>query len=267
MSLMLSDTNIPTLIVSKYDLGEVYPGIGYGSEGTVYNYNGEYALKTFSLFRAMEYFYQERVDLKFRKVEELSKLSDKSICFPLGIFGYRDLFMEGCYYPLITYEVGLKDFEDLSLVSNRGIQNDYLIKGDSMIKRAHDMGLIIGDVKADNIMINEDGNTVLVDVDNCAYGDYPFSLFPDRISVLENMYGKEFDYKDTDIMLYTMMSLRILFKDKRFGLDKTREGLDMAINSLPVNREIKEYISLLLSDAPNKPYVGPVLQKIHEYNK
>ncbi len=267
MSRSIYDTTIPTLIVSRHDLGGKYPVIGSGCEGGVYNYNGKYALKTFELFRSMEYFYGDRVDLKFRKVEEMTKLKDPSIRFPVGILGYRDEFMEGCYSDLIEYEAGLKDFDDLTLPSNKVRQIDYLIKGDRTVKRAHDVGLIIGDIKEDNMMIDKEGNTILVDVDNCAYGDYPFDLFPDRAECYEQMHGKKGNYKDNDIMLYTLMVLRILFNQPEFKFGKRKSEIDILINHLPINKEIKEYIELLLSDAQNKPYVGPLLQKIREYNK
>lgn len=267
MSRIISDTKVPTLIVSKYDLGEIYPAIGYGSEGSVYNYNDEYALKTFSLFRAMEYFYKERVDLKFKKVEEMTKLNDKSICFPKGILGYRDQFMEGAYYPLIKYIPGRKDFDDLQNFDDVDEKIDMLIKGDNLLIRAHQLGLVIGDVKEDNIMITEDGNPILVDVDNCAFGDYGFDLFPDRASLYETLYGHEGKYTDNDIMLYTLMVLRIIFSEKNFCFGESRENLEKLVNNLDVSGEIKKYITLLLSDAKDKPYVGPLLQMIKKDKK
>lgn len=144
---------------------------------------------------------------------------------------------------------------------------DMLIKGDNLLIRAHQLGLVIGDVKEDNIMITEDGNPILVDVDNCAFGDYGFDLFPDRASLYETLYGHEGKYTDNDIMLYTLMVLRIIFSEKNFCFGESRENLEKLVNNLDVSGEIKKYITLLLSDAKDKPYVGPLLQMIKKDKK
>lgn len=265
MSRKISDTTVPTIIVSRYDLGEKYPSIGYGTEGEVYRYDDKYALKRFSLFRAMEYFYERNLELKFSKIEEMTKLHDESICFPVGILGFKDMFMEGCYFNLVDYEPGKKDFEDLSEYFDRDERIDLLIKGDEVLRRIHNMGMIIGDVKEDNIMIDKNNNPIFVDVDNYAYGYYPFSLFPDRITVYERMHGHEGKCRDCDIMLYTLMSLRMIFSDKDFTFSESYENIMAKVRLLDLNDEIREYIELILSDSIDKPYVSPLLQKIKAY--
>lgn len=40
-----------TLVVNKYQLKKDYPIIGKGDEGTVYNYQNKYAIKTFDFLR------------------------------------------------------------------------------------------------------------------------------------------------------------------------------------------------------------------------
>lgn len=116
------DTKLPILIVSRWDLGDKYPEIGSGNEGSIYNYNNQYALKTFSLFRAMEYFYGERLTTKFAKLEAMCSLKDDSFCFPIGLLGFKDLYKEGCYMNLIQFD---KDKKDFTYLKKSGICKEY----------------------------------------------------------------------------------------------------------------------------------------------
>ncbi len=257
MSRSALDNKIATMIVDQSDLSLE---LGSGDEGTVYNYRNQYAFKRFKLFRDMEYYYRARLELKFKKIEELSKLTDEQMVFPLGIFGYSESDMEGYYMRIVASNDDFFSLYNMPLDK----QIEMLIKGDEVIHRAHDMGLVIGDIKENNIMI-EDGKPILIDLDNAAYGDYQYDLLPERSFCYYYVHGKEGPIRDNDIMLYTLMCLKMIFKDREFDYRQCREILWDLVDHLPVSNEIKDDIWVLLSDSLNKPYVSPVLAKIRKY--
>ena len=257
------ETNLPTLIVSKWDLGGRYPEIGSGDEGSVYNYNNQYALKTFNLFRAMEYFYGERLTNKFAKLEAMCSLKDESFCFPIGVLGYKDLFKEGCYMDLIQYDKNKKDFNYLEKLKDTKIILEYILKADAAIQRIHTKGIRIGDVKENNILIDLNDNPIFIDTDNYAFQDFDFDLIPDSVYCLEGRYGKTFSLKDSDIFLFSIMGLKLLTHNSDFSYLKSDEILIKLINNLDVSAEVKEGLKIIFSDSQNKPYLGPILQKIN----
>ena len=257
------DTNLPTLIVNKWDLGEKYPEIGSGDEGTIYNYNNQYALKTFSLFRSIEYFYGERLTSKFAKLEAMCSLKDESFCFPIGLLGFKDLYKEGCYMDLIQYDKDKKDFNYLKKLEDIQIILKYILKADDAIQRIHSKGVRIGDIKESNILIDLNGNPIFIDTDNYAFQDFSFDLIPDRAYCLEERYGKPSSLKDNDIFLFSMMALKLLTHNNDFRYLQSDEQLTQLINDLNVSIEVKEGLKLIFSDSQNKPYIGPILQKIN----
>ncbi len=102
--------------------------IGTGEEGTIYNYNNQYALKTFSLFRTMEYFYGQNLTNKFAKLEAMSSLTDESFCLPIGLLGFKDLFKEGCYMEIVQYDKDKKDFNYLKTLKDTTTILRYILK-------------------------------------------------------------------------------------------------------------------------------------------
>ncbi len=225
------DTNLPTLIVSQWDLGERYLEIGSGDEGSIYNYNNQYALKTFSLFRAMEYFYGEKLTNKFAKLEAMCTLKDESFCFPIGLLGFKDLFKEGCYMNLVQYDSNKKDFNYLRKLEDPEIILDYILKADAAIQRIHAKGVRIGDVKESNILIDLNGNPIFVDTDNYSFQDFSFDLTPDRAYCLEKRYGKPYSLKDNDIFLFSIMALELLTHNSDFQYLQSYEYLLQLLNN------------------------------------
>ena len=258
----LTETNLPTIIVNKYDLNEKYPDIGSGNEGEVYNYCNQYALKTFSFFRAMEYFYGEQLKNKFAKIEAMAPLKDESFCIPLGLFGYHDGYKEGCFTDLVLYKKGLKDFGDLKNIKNFEILLEYILKADAAMQRGHKQDLIIGDIKENNIMIDINNNPRYVDVDNYAYQEFGFNMPVARAQRSEKIYGHHASLKDNDIFLFATMSLKILTDNTDFNCFKDRETLNYLIEHLNISEETKQELRIIFSDAQNKPYIGPILQRI-----
>lgn len=248
-------------------MGNKYPEIGYGDEGSVYNYNDIYALKRFSLFRAMEYFYGEQLKRKFMKVEAMTALKDESFCYPIGLLQSDETTKEGCFSELVHYDQNIKDFNYLKKLKDARKILGYILKADAAIQRAHKNSIVIGDIKENNIMIDIKGNIKFVDTDNYAYQDFGFDLIPERSKCLEHTYNHPVTMRDNDIFVFAIMAISLLTKDESFNcFNYNKEFYDSFIEKLNVNREVKDGLRIIFSDAPNKPYIGSILQKI-DYSK
>lgn len=258
----INDTKLPTLIINKCELLEKYPEIGNGNEGEVYNYNNIFALKRFSLFRSMEWFYGKNLTNKFAKLEELCSIKDESFCFPIGLFGFQDLYKEGCYMDLIRYDIHKKDFNYLLKINDTKKIIEYILKADAAVQRIHAKSVRIGDFKEDNILIDVNDNPIFVDTDNYAYQNFDFDLVPDKAKCLEIKYGKHFSSKDNDIYIFSLMALKLLTHNKDFNYLQSEENLKQLINDLIVSNEVKDGLKTIFSDSQNKPYIGPILNRI-----
>lgn len=263
----LYNTKIPTIKVCKYELGTSYLEIGSGDEGSVYNYNDKYAIKIFSLFRALDYFYGEALKRKFQKIEQMSSLKDEAFCFPLGLVGFETEIKEGCYTNLVKRHQELESFKALLSLHDKNKVLEYILKADSAMKRIHTKDIIIGDVKMDNILIDVNNNIKFIDTDNYAYQDFGFDLHPARADALINKYGKCSSLKDNDIFVFSMMALNILTEDEFYGLSKTADDLKVLIKELNVDKETKEGLNIIFSDSEDKPYFSEVFRKIEPNQK
>lgn len=254
-----NNQKLSSIVVRKDDLGTLYPMIGSGIEGCVYNYQDSYALKHLSLFRILERYFRIDFSNKFKKLEKLSLLEDESFCFPIGLLEFEDLCFEGYFMKLIKSDKSKKDFNFLSKLKDKDEVSSYLIEADSAIKRAHSLGLILGDIKEENILIGDDGKVYFIDTDNYSYQDFGFDLVPKSAMMLKNIYGRDFDSWDNDKFLFTLMAIKIMTGDS-FLSSQLRDTslLDLAISKLDLDKEVKEGLRLILSDADDKPYFSQV---------
>lgn len=254
------NTSLNTLLINKQDVYTEYPQIGYGCEGSIHKYNDLIALKIFMFIN------KESLPNKFKKIEELAKFQDSSFCFPKGLVGYEDEQKEGYFTDLVVTDQGLKDFEDLTYLYDEQRLIEYLLKAESAIERIHKKGFIIGDVKTDNIMIDINDNPRFVDVDNYAFGDYDFDIFPDRREWFKRVFGKDCSPIDSDRYLYAMVCLQY-FAYGTLLHSATPRYFKTLIELMDIDSEAKDILRVIFSDAQDKPYIGPVLQKIHPGQK
>lgn len=250
------NTNLPIIIVRKADLYYKYYDIGSGSEGTAYIYDDSYCFKIFDNTPS------HKLELKYKKIEELAKLKDESFAFPIGLVGFKDMHKEGYYMDLIDENEKYEDFNELNreMSINRDIRKLlYFIKeGDIAIKRIHEKGVIIGDTNARNIMIDSNEKVRFIDTDNYAYQDYTFDLDPAKYHYLEEAYKRKFLPTDCDKYSYALLCMHLLFPDKFYYRDLMEEF----VKSLDIEPKIKDGLQLIFSDAENKPYISDALDGI-----
>lgn len=253
----LYNTLLPTLEIEENELYKKYPQIGFGEEASVHKYDEDLAFKVFIFFSK-----KECLSRKFEKIELMGKLRDESACFPVGLVGYEDKKKEGYFCDLVNPLSGCKDFEALTYLKDMRKLLDYIVQADEAIQRFHKMGLVLGDVKEDNIMIDENGNVKFVDTDNWMYGDYGFDLEPGRAHLLRRTYNKEASLIDSDRFAFAMMAIQYFIKGTLIRLHCSEAYFKKMVELLNVSPEVKDGLRLIFSDAKDKPYVGPILKMI-----
>lgn len=258
----LYNTALPTLIIEKEKRHKEYPQIGFGDEGSIHKYNEQIAFKTFDFIRD-----KEKLPRKFEKIELLGQLSDVAACFPIGLVGYEDKRKEGYYYDLVKPLKNYKDFDYLQFLKDMRQLLEYIIQADEAIQRFHKMGLILGDIKGDNIMLDCNGNVRFVDTDNWMYNDYGFDVHPGRADWLNDTFNKKFSLIDNDRFVFAMMAIQYFIDGDIIRLYHSDVYFKKLIEFMDVSQEVKDGLRLIFSDANEKPYIGPILKKINPEQK
>ncbi len=163
---------------------------------------------------------------------------------------------------LVNPDTECKDFSKLDRLKDMKKVLEYLIMADKAIERIHKKGIIIGDIKDENILIDKSGNIKFVDTDNYKYLDYDYDLLPSRSKWLKYLYNKDITDIDNEKFVYTILALDSLVKGISVKRNRNVNFLNKLIDYLDVSNEVKDGFRILLSDAPNKPYVSKVLKKI-----
>ena len=251
----LCDTGLPILQIDEWRIDKEFPKIGYGDEGNVYEYNKDIVLKI--------YYSKKNLRRKFEKIELLGKMQDDNASFPIGLVGYESGEKEGYYSSHAKPDRYFKDFSQFAAIEDKTQKLKAILEADAAIRRFHQKGLILGDIRGANIMVSRNNKPIFIDTDNWMIGDYGFDILPYRTEWLEQAYRKKASLIDNDRFVFAIMALQMLIK-KAISKDlPTKEDLDNLVESLPTSKRIKKEIKLIFSDARNKPYIGDILREIY----
>lgn len=253
-------TNLPTIEIASKDVGSKYEYLGQGHEGIVYRFDSQTAIKIFKPFDNR--YYQK---LKFQKVKVFSQFTDPSFTFPKGLVEFETHTKEGYYKNLVDVHSKYPTFDALSDYPNCHKKLDIILSGDSAIKRAHSTGLVLGDIKKENLLIDRDLNPVFVDCDNYAGLGFGFDLLPYRIRRLTEIHGKDFSVQDSDKFLYAVKALHIIIGYPISRMPK--EFYYELVMKLNVSLAVKNGLLEIFSDMRNKPYVGDIIKEINPEEK
>lgn len=252
----LYDTSLPIIKIDSSQLYKRYKQIGFGQEAGVYQYDESTAIKIFQFFKN-----KSRLPLKFRKIEIFGKMEDESFLFPKGLVGFETEQKEGYFCDLNLPYRPAPDFDKLQFLKDRKKILEFIMKADKAIRRIHSKGFIIGDIKADNILINRDEEVKFCDVDNYMYGDFGFDLEPGRRGWLSRTYdGKNFSNLDNEKFVFAMMALQYFIDGTVLSIHASDYYFKNLIEFLDVDPVIKDGLRIIFSDAENKPYIGDVLK-------
>jgi serine/threonine protein kinase len=252
------------IIINRSDLYGVYPSIGKGAEGTVFNYDDEHAIK---LFKSQYFTYnEEELAKKEKKIKLLGEFKDENFCFPLGIVRVKNNSLFGYYMKLIHRKKRCGSFESLFYFDDFDTILDICIKADAAIERIHKEGIIIGDIAKNNILIDSDGRPIFIDTDNFAYKDCPIDLGAESLDSLTRIYGKKYSPQANDRFLFALLAMQVLTKSQLFHYQQSREMLDLLIDDLQIDPGIVADLKVIFSDSSDKPHIGPILKKVKDKN-
>ena len=249
----LGDFDIPFLELNEKELfDEGYEMLGMGYEGEVRAYNDFIAFKLFCKTDNI------RTENKFKKIIALSELDDLNACFPWGFIGMDSERVDGYFLERIYSKL---DYEDLYLIRNKKRKLQVMIETSDAVKRFHNMGLILGDIKQDNIMIDSQWNVKFVDTDNWMYGDFGYDVIPVISTMLFREFDKKYSLEDNDKYLLGRLIMDVWFAN----FIEVLESYDYfnLIKCLNVSSNCREGLEMIMSDSADKPYIGDVLRKIN----
>lgn len=288
--LRLSNTTLPTLELNERDLYRRYKYIGHGGEGTVYRYDENTVVKIFN-----DSLGKEKLPMKFRKIEVLGQIEEPGVILPRGLVGFsredkvalssldtsdfeaftkkvlelrsknsEEVLKSGYFMDRVVCHPKCKNFDKLSSLKDVRKALEIMQKADSIIRRLHKHGFRIGDVKGGNILIDNNLNPVFIDGDNMAYLEYPYDLVDVRTIRLDETFGGKYSRRDSDIYLYALMCIDYFMENAEMYMGYDEEYLRMLVKFLKVDPVTRDALSIILSDAHDKPYIGEVLGGLSE---
>ncbi len=244
-----------TLIINKKDLHVKYPQIGEGDEGIVYQYNDKLVFKTFERSE------KDVIPNKFKKVELLMTEKDEAFEFPCDFVFFMDGEKSAYTMNFIETREALKSFLDLIYITAIDIKYGYFKKAEEAIKRAHGIGIILGDIKGNHILINKEDNLKFVDTDNFAVGPYGFDTIPRVSKLYERIHHNKCSLIDNDKFTFSLLALYCYFPFFPVYEVKSFSQYKELMNYLDISKHSKEMLLSILSDAPNKLYVCEALRE------
>lgn len=252
MKYNVEDENAPILKIDDMELFSKKI-IGEGGEATVYKY-----IDAFGKVWALKIFERPTL-LKIKKIALLSQFKDNSFVFPQGLVVNKETdSIMGYYMEKVNPGLYLKNLNDLIKYRDMVRKLEVIKEADEAIKRAHDRGIILGDIHGGNILIDKNNQPKFCDTDNYKVGDYDFDLVPDRADWLYRVYGGEYSDVDNDKFSFGVLALNILLEHVGLNFYLTKENIDESIELL-IDAQTREGFRELLSDSHNKPYMSEFL--------
>ena len=167
---------------------------------------------------------------------------------------------------IITHPV-VKSFAYLRHVPNLDILFDILIKACDALDRAHDRGIIVGDIKWGNILIDTSLNPIFIDTDNYAFANFGFDVRPNVTYRLEEIFEEEFSYYDNDQFLLAYMVMRELFSYHGITFMDTMTSFEKAMDYINIDNSSKDELKAIFSNEHDKPSIGPILKRVKNRDK
>ncbi len=283
--LCITNTSLPTLELNERDLNKKYEYVGHGGEGTVYKYDEKTVVKIFN-----DYLSKEQLPIKFRKIEVLGHIQEPGVVLPRGLVGFSredkidvslldtsdleaftrkvlelkgqnslEVLKSGYFMDRVICHSKCGNFDRLSSLKDTKKVLEIMRKADEIMRRLHAHGFRIGDVKGENILIDQNLSPIFIDGDNMAYEEFSYDVADDRTLWLDETFGSKHSRVDSDIYLYTLMCLDYFMQNAEMYLGHNREYLEKLVRFLKVDPVTREALSIILSDAHGKPYIGEVL--------
>lgn len=193
-----------------------------------------------------------------KKLEEIENLHKDYISNPTDIVYNYDLDLDGYGQRLINGE------KLNSLVNRRTILEHMktIVKISKNLEDLHNSNVVIGDIGFHNIMIDENGNPIFIDIDSVSINEFKSKTVS---TLLGNYYGRKNKFVDIgtnsdNIGLYLAVFKTIFGREINFIANDTYLH---EISSCPILSDLYEVYSMLSKrneKIPNVPYLHQVLK-------
>ena len=205
--------------------------IGMGAEGVIYKYNFEGNTVAIKIFNPDIFTSNKLKKIELVHSREIDKIVTKPqclVCVDGKINGYS-----------MEYDQNDQNLESLKTLTPSE-KLEYLKKLRDIIETLHKHNIIIGDLKATNILVNE-GNIKICDIDNFKVDD----LDPDILNLYSKQYFRKYKKMDEGLDIFSFNILTILFL-----IDGAADELLNYImkGSYTHNEYLRNIIEILLND-------------------
>ena len=175
-------------------------------------------------------------------------------------------FWRQLQYPLQLKAFFLKDL--YKQTSDKTEIFKKVLEADQAIKRIHNKDVYLGDIYEENILIDQNGNPRFVDTDNYIYKDHGYNVTPWRSKIFRQAYKRKISNKDNDIFLYAILTMEFLTgRAPMYQNINVQNYFERLLREIDVDKETKEGLEYIFSDADNKPYISDVLRDINPNEK
>ena len=201
------------------------------------------------------------------------EIEDPSFCFPIGYVMDYNLDIMGYYMDLLAEDDRLiYDFfklkDEYKQSSDKTDIFKKVLEADQAIKRIHEKDVYLGDIYEENILIDSNGNPRFVDTDNYIYKNHGYNVTPWRSKIFRNAYKRKVSNKDNDIFLYSTLVMEFLTgREPMYQSVNIQNYFERLLRDIDVDKETKEGLEYIFSDASNKPYISDVLEDFNPNEK
>lgn len=221
--------------------------IGCGSEGSIYKYDDNTAIKIFS---------NSITKRKLKKIELLSEIQIENFMFPKDLI--LDKYSKPIGYSMDLVKNGKKLYHFLK---NKSLEEKvkYLILLESLLKKAHEKNIIVGDIRGRNELVDAYLNLKMTDTDSYIIGN----LKPDVVCFYGEVYLTDISNKidsNFDKFIFAAFTLKIFLENYSSLLDVNGLIDEVTFSNLP--KELKEVYYNIFSDSKEKEYFGNHLNLI-----
>lgn len=239
------------IVIEEESLGSLYPLLGSGVEGSVYEYN-DLVIKILN---------KEEVSLSkiIDRVKYLITVKIKNVIFPESIVVNANKEIIGYSMKKVTPNE-YKSFFNLIECKDNNRFIDYFMSVQETMKELHKHNIYIGDFNPNNIMIDDNENPVFIDTINYATKEFDFLLKPYSSYIYEKLFGSTLSLLDNDKFMFTFLfiSYLISFED----LEKSVSNIEYfkeIINKFDISEKSKKILINIFSNNNSKEYIDDVL--------
>lgn len=248
-----------SLTLEKLEVAINKTMIGFGGEAEVYRLDENSVVKIFDTENPLT------LKNKYNKIHLLNAMPLTDFVLPQKLVIDKNDNFIGYTMDYVKPGPKIKRFEQLDNKSPYSLDFKiaYLLRLESLIKTAHQAGIVMADISCCNSLIDETGTVKIIDTDNFKIGNYNCDVTSIYTKNYQANVSNIID-ENTDKYSFGLLALELLspgISVRPFLFSTTKENsLFQLINILDMNNETRESFYELFSDSKPKAYIGSSLK-------